>query len=129
MKTLKFKNGSISVGKQNLGHEITLEEWRDNGFVNVAATVLLLPNDADIPSIEGDLFCFETIIVNFPTFKDGRAFSQARRLREQYGFTGEIRARGDIGRDQVLFMLRSGINAVEASEEMSQGFEDALREY
>ncbi len=53
------------------------------------------------------------IALEFPVFRDGRAYSQARRLRERYGFKGEIRATGDVLRDQFLFMVRAGFNAFE----------------
>ena len=49
----------------------------------------------------------------FPSFKDGRAYSQARVLREQYGFRGELRATGNVLRDQFLFLLRAGFDAFE----------------
>ena len=53
----------------------------------------------------------------FPGFRDGRAYSQARILRERYGFGGEMRATGQVLRDQFLFLLRSGFNSFEVSKE------------
>jgi uncharacterized protein (DUF934 family) len=47
----------------------------------------------------------------FPKFKDGRAYSQARLLRERYGYRGELRATGEVLRDQFIFMLRSGFDS------------------
>ena len=53
----------------------------------------------------------------FPTFKDGRAYSQARLLRERYGFRGELRATGQVLRDQFLFLLRAGFDSFEVTKE------------
>ena len=53
------------------------------------------------------------VALEFPKFTDGRAYSQARLLRERYGYRGEIRAVGDVLRDQLRFMARSGFDAFE----------------
>jgi uncharacterized protein (DUF934 family) len=53
----------------------------------------------------------------FPSFRDGRAYSQARLLRERYGFEGELRATGQVLRDQFVFMLRAGFDAFEVKKE------------
>ncbi|MFK5037067.1 DUF934 domain-containing protein, partial [Klebsiella pneumoniae] len=47
----------------------------------------------------------------FPNFRDGRAYSQARLLRERYAYRGELRATGQVLRDQFVFMLRAGFYA------------------
>ncbi len=75
-----------------------------------------------------DLSGFSTIILDFPAFKDGRAYSQARLLRERYGYSGEIRARGDILRDQLLFMARCGFDAFEYQGDVASA-EAAMREF
>ena len=54
---------------------------------------------------------FAVIAVNFPKFTDGRSYSSARLLRERYGYSGEIRAIGDVLQDQLFFMKRCGIDA------------------
>ena len=69
------------------------------------------------------------MILAFPHFKDGRAYSQARLLRERYGFAGEIRARGEILRDQLYFMARCGVNAFEFSNTSTLGADAALNEF
>jgi uncharacterized protein (DUF934 family) len=53
----------------------------------------------------------------FPSFRDGRAYSQARLLRERYGFEGELRATGQVLRDQFVFMLRAGFDAFEVKKD------------
>lgn len=54
----------------------------------------------------------ELIAVHFPTFTDGRGYSTARLLRERYGFQGELRAIGDILRDEVFELARCGFDAL-----------------
>lgn len=61
--------------------------------------------------LTGDLDKLSVIGVNFPKFTDGRSYSSARLLRERYGYTGEIRALGDVLYDQLFAMRRCGIDA------------------
>jgi uncharacterized protein (DUF934 family) len=61
--------------------------------------------------IAGDLHGFEVVAVNFPKFGDGRGFSTARLLRERYGWKGELRAIGDIFRDQLFYLSSCGFNS------------------
>ncbi len=51
------------------------------------------------------------IAVNFPKFADGRGYSTGALLRSRYGFKGELRAIGDVLRDQLFFLQRAGFNA------------------
>ena len=53
----------------------------------------------------------DLIALHFPGFMDGRGFSTARLLRERYGFAGELRAIGNIMRDQLCYMRRCGFNS------------------
>ncbi|NLC10475.1 MAG: DUF934 domain-containing protein [Gammaproteobacteria bacterium] len=64
-----------------------------------------------IEEIVEDLPHFSLVALNFPTFTDGRHFSSARLLRERYAYSGEIRAIGDVLRDQLFFMRRCGFDA------------------
>ena len=66
--------------------------------------------------IAGDLEHFEVIAVNFPSFTDGRGYSIARLLRERYGWSGELRAIGDVQRDQLFYLARCGFNAFSLKE-------------
>jgi len=63
------------------------------------------------------------IVLHFPKFSDGRAYSQARLLRGRMGYGGELRATGSVLRDQLPFMLRCGFDAFESDQ---PGFADAL---
>ncbi len=57
------------------------------------------------------------IALVFPAYKDGRAYSQARLLRERYGYRGELRATGQVLRDQFLFLLRAGFDSFDVVKE------------
>ena len=63
--------------------------------------------------LNGDVHRFALIVLNFPKFSDGRAYSQARVLREHLGYQGELRATGQVLRDQLLYMHRAGFDAFE----------------
>ena len=67
---------------------------------------LVLPNDADPRA--ANLAGVHTVVLQFPAFTDGRAFSQAFLLRRRLGFTGTIRATGDVLVDQLVQMARTG---------------------
>ena len=67
---------------------------------------------------------FELIGLQFPAFADGRSYSHARLLRDRYGFSGELRALGDVLRDQLFYMLRCGIDSFALRED--KDFEDVM---
>lgn len=70
-----------------------------------------LDSHEDPAAIAEDLRLFGVVAVNFPTFGDGRGFSTGRLLRERYGWRGELRAIGDIFRDQLFFLAGCGFDA------------------
>ena len=74
-----------------------------------AKGVLALANDAD--ALEASLDGVQRIDLHFPKFTDGRAYSQAFILRRRRGFTGEIRATGDVLIDQLVQMQRTGFSS------------------
>jgi uncharacterized protein (DUF934 family) len=129
MKLLKLNRERLMPALEEPLEEVTLDEWRDNPQGHADATALLISNNTPLADIKCDLHGFSVIILDFPAFKDGRAYSQARLLRERYGYTGEIRARGDILRDQLLFMVRCGINAFEFAGDDAAGADAALKEF
>ncbi|NMM43509.1 DUF934 domain-containing protein [Rhodospirillaceae bacterium KN72] len=91
--------------------------------------VKLSPGD-DVAALAGDLDRLKVIAVDFPAFTDGRAYSYARLLRQRYGYRGEIRATGNVLRDQYLFMLRAGIDAFEVTDKTQiSSWIDALEEF
>ncbi len=98
---------------------VSWARWQtERGTIARAASELgvRVPNTVTTAEIGADAGRFGLIALSFPSFADGRAFSQARVLRSQYGYAGEIRATGGVGRDQLLFMQRCGIDAFEVPE-------------
>ncbi len=128
MKLLKLSRDRLYPAFQEPLAEVSLEEWRDNPQGHADATALTISNHTSLADVKCDLHGFSVIILDFPKFKDGRAYSQARLLRERYGYTGEIRARGDILRDQLLFMARCGFDAFEFTGD-ADGANAALKEF
>ena len=88
-----------------------------------ALKALELTNDVDPRSLS--LEGVERIDLNFPKFTDGRAFSQAFLLRRRLGFTGEIRATGDVLIDQLVQMQRSGFDSAVLREDQNMAFAQA----
>ena len=72
-----------------------------------------------VDQIAGDLDRLAVVVLEFPKFNDGRALSQARLLRERYGYRGEIRATGKVVRDLLLFMHRCGFDAFAADDHVT----------
>ncbi|HEX9465913.1 MAG TPA: DUF934 domain-containing protein [Alphaproteobacteria bacterium] len=72
-----------------------------------------LSNTQALADVAPDLARFELIVLDFPKFVDGRAFTQARLLRERYGYRKELRATGNVLRDELQFMHRCGFDAFE----------------
>ncbi len=70
-----------------------------------------LKSDDEPGAIANDLPLFGVIAVDFPKFGDGRGYSTARLLRERYGWNGELRAIGDIFRDQLFYLASCGFNS------------------
>ncbi|MFQ5764931.1 MAG: DUF934 domain-containing protein [Rhodospirillales bacterium] len=75
-----------------------------------------LQSDHAASDVADDLDHLGVVALAFPVFRDGRGFTLARRLRERYGYKGEIRAIGNVLRDQYLFMRRCGFDALEVRE-------------
>ena len=86
-----------------------------------------LPNTVNPAELAEDLPKIAVVALEFPKFADGRAHSQARLLRERHGYRGEIRAVGDVLRDQLFFMARNGFDAFELRADRS--LEDALKAF
>ncbi|AUC93219.1 oxidoreductase [Bradyrhizobium sp. SK17] len=78
---------------------------------------VIWPNNRALDELVPHLDRLATVALVFPTFRDGRAYSQARLLRERYGYDGELRATGQILRDQFVFMTRAGFDAFEVKKD------------
>jgi len=78
-------------------------------------TGVVWPNNRDVDDLVPYLDRLAAVALVFPTFRDGRAYSQARLLRFLYH--GELRATGQVLRDQFVFMLRAGFDAFEVRKQ------------
>ncbi len=70
--------------------------------------------------VEELLFCLtelKLVVLRFESFADGRAFSQAKLLRDRYGYSADIRAVGDVIPDQLAFMQRCGFNQFQIADD------------
>lgn len=111
---------------------VSLELWQAERQLlrGKSAIGIILPNDAEPAMLAGDLDRIAAISLQFPAFTDGRAFSQARILREHLGFRGEIRAEGPLIPDQYHFLLRCGVDTVVVGDDViPQPWLDAARRY
>lgn len=86
-----------------------------------------LANDADPHTLADRLAQIERIDLQFPAFSDGRAFSQAFLLRRRLGYTGELRATGDVLIDQLVQMQRTGFTSAVLKEGVDAA--DAQRQF
>jgi len=78
---------------------------------------IVLRSDEKPELIAEDLESFAVIALDFPAFGDGRAYSYARLLRDRHGYSGELRAVGDVLLEQFHFMNRVGFNAFSVESE------------
>ncbi len=108
---------------------VGLKRWREerDALIKRKDPVgVRLQSDHTAGDVAGDLEHLDVVAFAFPVFRDGRAYSNARRLRERHGYKGEIRAIGNVLRDQYLFMQRCGFDALEVKEgETEQDFQRA----
>lgn len=108
---------------------ITVEQWLANKNIlkkkkNIG---IKLNSDESISMIKDDIDFFKMIQFNFITFKDGRPFSEAKKLRVEFKFLNEIRASGHILPDQYIFLLRCGFNSVEIESAKKKYWLDFLK--
>ena len=98
----------ISLTRFQADGERLLGEGRSVG-------VRLEPNE-EAEALAYDLPRLALVALAFPKFRDGRQYSNARLLRERYGFQAEVRAVGDVLREQAGFMVRCGMDAFEPAD-------------
>ncbi|MCG2586204.1 DUF934 domain-containing protein [Massilia sp. TS11] len=126
---------------------LRLEEGQDAASVSVPAGQVIVPlavylaqqpalasrpalgvwiaPDEDPRALQGQLERLAVVAIDFPKFTDGRGYSHAWNLRTRLGYTGELRAIGDVLRDQLFAMQRVGFNAFATRPD--RPIEDALK--
>ena len=93
-------------------------------------TGVIWPNNRDVDDLVPYLDRLAVVALVFPTFRDGRAYSQARLLRERHNYHGEWRATGQVLRDQFLFMSRAGFDAFDVKKPAdAEAFANTVKRY
>ncbi|OUX42229.1 hypothetical protein CBE37_03360, partial [bacterium TMED277] len=83
---------------------------------NKKAIGIKISSDQEIEFLRNDINYFNLIQFEFLSFKDGRPFTLAKKLRQEFNYVKEIRASGNILPDQYIFLKRSGFDSVEIEE-------------
>jgi uncharacterized protein (DUF934 family) len=111
---------------------VTLDRWRADRAALLdrgGPLGIRLASHQLAAEIADDLAHFALVALEFPVFRDGRAYSTARLLRQRYGFAGELRAVGNVLYDQFLFMHRCGFDAFEVADEgQAEAWRKAMEE-
>jgi uncharacterized protein (DUF934 family) len=123
---------SIATVADDVALMLALPEFRAERERWLARTgplgVILAPAD-DEQELVPDLSRLALVAAEFPTVSEGRGYTQARLLRERWGFAGELRARGAIRRDNLFLLARCGFNCFELPEGEFEGAAAALRTF
>ncbi|HEY6516124.1 MAG TPA: DUF934 domain-containing protein [Steroidobacteraceae bacterium] len=110
-----IEDGRSEIGGSDGKVIVTLARWRAEREALLAAhsaVGVLVPNTADIEVVYPEVADRSLIVLQFPSFTDGRALSQAVVLRKRIGFRGELRAVGDVIRDLVFWLGRCGFDSI-----------------
>ncbi|SJZ41533.1 Uncharacterized conserved protein, DUF934 family [Enhydrobacter aerosaccus] len=114
-----YREGAIEPVADEGPVPVAFAEWLKDG----KAPAVSLANTDPVEALQPHLGGLSLIVLHFPKFSDGRAYSQARLLRERFGYRGELRATGGVLRDQLPFLLRCGFDSFESEQ---TGFGEAL---
>lgn len=101
------------------------EEWPARG----TPVGVVLPNDSPVEALAADLPRLDLVVLEFPKWVDGRAYSQARLLRNRYRYTGQIRATGDVVVDMMPLLARTGFDAVTLRRDQVQDSAERALEF
>lgn len=75
-----------------------------------------IESDQEVEVLAYDLPRIAVVALAFPKYRDGRAYTSARLLRERFHYQGQIRAVGDVLQEQAGFMVRCGFDAFEPAD-------------
>ncbi len=104
---------------------LTLEQWHAvrHSWPRGLPTAVMLPNTLDVDTLAEDLrgpnSRLALVVLQFPKWTDGRAYSQARLMRVRHGFDGELRAIGEVLVDMLPLLQRTGFDAVQLRHDQS----------
>lgn len=127
-----IKNGAfvedpfVTVGDEDALPEgaaiVSLERWqaeRETLRARNTPVGVRLKSGQEPSAIVEDLDKLAVVALEFPAYRNGRAYSYARLLRERHGYKGELRAVGNVLRDQFQFMIRCGFDALEVADNIT----------
>lgn len=111
-----LSEGAIPEGKVI----VTLALWQEHkeALKDRPELGLYLLNDQCVSTVSDELESFAVIAIDFPVFMDGRGFSIARLLRDRYNYQGEVRATGNVIRDQLCYLSRCGFDAFDMEDDI-----------
>ncbi len=110
-------NSALSDKSGNIIVPLALwQEHKDSLMESGKAVAVWVDSEDDPYELANDVIDLPLICLNFPVFRDGRAFSAAAILRERLNYQGEIRAIGDVLRDQLFYMKKCGINSFDLAD-------------
>jgi uncharacterized protein (DUF934 family) len=133
-KLIKLTGGVAAFADDRFVHVTDEDAIPETGDVILSLTRFLVEGDAllnansrkvgvrieaaeEVEALAYDLPRLSVVALSFPKFRDGRAYTSARLLRERFGFTGEVRAVGDVLQEQAGFMVRCGFDAFEPADD------------
>ncbi len=126
-KGLSKSQFTFSEDDAPLAHSfVTIERWKELG--KPADIGVRVESGVTIEElVELGIHRLPFISLHFPKFADGRNYSTARLLKDRHGFKGELRAEGDILRDQLFYLSRCGFDTFELKE--GQNTDTALKAF
>lgn len=127
---LLAKDASVETVQQSAGKSLLVpcKLWLDNktALLGTGKTFgVWLDSNETADMLKDDLAQLPLIALNFPTFMDGRSYSTAGILRQHFKYSGEIRAIGDVLRDQLFYMKRCGFSSFDLKDSVK--LEDAQK--
>ncbi len=110
------------LSQQTVDHDYLIVPWQDwqadpESFSHIQHLAIQFPNDGDLEVLKNQLDQIQMLVLDFPAFTDGRSYSIASTLKQQYYYQGELRATGDILPDQIHFMWRCGFDSLEVKDD------------
>lgn len=103
---------------------VPLQFWKlyQEELNNYDGAIAVWIDSNELPGqIADELLSLPLIALNFPVFSDGRSYTNARELRQKYAYKGEIRAIGDVLRDQLYYMAQCGFDSFEIRHDQDPG--------
>ena len=111
-----YRAGYVTGGCRQEFHRTAtvLEALSKKSWIEYDGNIAVwLDSDENPEQITGGVGSLPLIALNFPVFSDGRSYTSARELRQKHAFKGEVRAIGDVLRDQLYYMAQCGFDTFE----------------